>query len=109
MAKNNPADMSNDDLEKDMEQKNQEAKEAGNQEHVNKSTASEGALITSDEDEASKEKIGNINNDTEEQDLDELVHQQPKQGGADSQDGSLPDPEELSAWEGKEDFDKTSG
>jgi hypothetical protein len=103
MDNNNPAEMSNEDLEKDMEQRNKEAKLSGNQEHVNKSTASEGTLITPDQDEASV--VHNpAYNELEEQDLDDLVHAESE----DSQDGSLPDPEELDLWERNDDPNKIS-
>ena len=87
MDTNNPAEMSNADLEKDMEQKNREAKANGNQEHVNKSTAAEGDLISPAEDPASAPKVdsnGFIVNE-------------------DSQDGSMPDPEALDTWESDDD------
>ena len=94
MDNNNPAEMSNEDLEKDMEQKNKEAKEAGNQEFVNKSSAAEGSgLLTPENDPASIDRIKAITNPEEE----------------DSQDGSLPDPEEIKNWETKEDPNKVSG
>lgn len=54
MDNNNPAEMSNMDLEKDMQQKNEVDNNSLNDENVNKSTASEGTLITPDEDESSK-------------------------------------------------------
>ena len=94
MDTNNPAEMSNDDLEKDMEQKNQEAKESGNQEHVNKSSAAEGELLTPEQDPASAPKV-----DSNGFIVDE-----------DSQDGSMPDPEALDAWETNDDDpNKVSG
>ena len=94
MDMNNPAEMSNEDLEKDMEQKNQEAKASGNQEHVNKSTAAEGDLISPSEDPASAPQV----------DASGFIVDE------DSQDGSMPDPEALDSWESNDDdADKVSG
>jgi hypothetical protein len=94
MEKNNPNNMSNEDLEKDMQQLSSENNATGNQEHVNKSTAAEGDLIDPDQDAHHKE-LG--------EDLG------PKEGG---EDGSLPDSEELSLREEEDSFndpDKISG
>ena len=96
MENRNPAEMSNEDLEKDMEQYNREAKMAGNQEHVNKSSATEGALLTPETDPFSVDKIGASNITDVERDED-------------SQDGSMPDPEALDQWETEEDPNKISG
>jgi hypothetical protein len=93
MDTNNPAELSNEDLENDMEQKNREAKQAGNQEHVNKSSAAEGELISPEQDPASAPKV-----DSQGFIVDE-----------DSQDGSMPDPEALDTWEADDDPDKISG
>lgn len=49
MNNNNPAEMSNEDLEKDAQQTNPETQK-GNQEKLNKSTAAEGTLKTPEED-----------------------------------------------------------
>ena len=49
MDNNNPAEMSNEDLEKDMEQRKLETP-TGNQEKLNKSTAAEGTLKTPEQD-----------------------------------------------------------
>jgi hypothetical protein len=87
MDTNNPAEMSNEDLEKDMDQKNQEAKESGNQEFVNKSTASEGELMTPAEDPASAPKV-----DAQGFIIEEASH-----------NGSIPDPESLNHWEKNDD------
>jgi hypothetical protein len=108
MDNNNPAEMSNYDLEKDMEQKNLEAKRSGNQEFVNKSSASEGRLKTPDQDEGSIERIRRVYTDNDERDLDDLVHASADEE-EDSQDGSLPDPEELDNWERRDDPNKVSG
>ncbi len=86
MEDNNPNNMSNEDLEKDMQQLSSENNLTGNQEHVNKSTATEGTLIEPEQDIHHKE-IG--------EDL------RPQQGG---EDGSLPDSEELSLREEEESF-----
>ena len=80
MDNNNPAEMSNEDLEKEMEQKNEEVKSEMNQENVKKTTASEGTLKSPSEDQHSVEKLS-----------------------AESHDGSMPDPEELSTWESNDD------
>lgn len=53
MDSNNPAEMSNANLEKDMQQKNEEIKHSANQENVSKSTAAEGTLISPSEDPSS--------------------------------------------------------
>ncbi len=53
MNNDNPAEMSNEDLEKDTQQRNLETP-TGNQENLNKSTAAEGTLKTPEEDESSK-------------------------------------------------------
>ncbi len=89
MDNNNPAEMSNIDLEKDMQQKNEESNNVENEENVNKSTAAEGTLKTPDEDESSKINMSTAYKESEEQDLDDLVHTRAKE----SHNGSLPDPE----------------
>lgn len=91
MDSNNPAEMSNTDLEKDMQQKNERENNSANEENVNKSTAAEGTLKTPDEDESSKVNMSTAYKKDEEQDLDDLVHQRAKE----SHNGSLPDPEEA--------------
>ncbi|MEJ7683918.1 MAG: hypothetical protein WKG06_39890 [Segetibacter sp.] len=91
MATNNPAEMSNIDLEKDMQQKNEKESNPVNEENVNKSTAAEGTLKTTDEDESSKINMSTVYKESEEQDLDDLVHTRTKE----SHNGSLPDPEEA--------------
>lgn len=91
MDNNNPAEMSNTDLEKDMKQKNEEENNSLNAENVNKSTAAEGTLITPDEDESSKINMSTVYKNDEEQDLDDLVHARANE----SHNGSLPDPEEA--------------
>lgn len=105
MDSQNPADMSNQDLENDMQGSGDATK--GNQEKVNKSTAAEGTLISPDEDQSSKTNIQSQFKDDTEQDPDDLVHS----GAEDkSQDGSMPDPETLDNWESNEDDDnKISG
>lgn len=107
MNNNNPADMSNQDLEDDMKQNNGETK--GNQEKVNKSSAAEGTLKTPEQDESSKINMETVYKADEEQDLDDLVHTQAAEA-KDSQDGSAPDPEALDTWETEdEDINKISG
>ena len=91
MDNNNPAEMSNNDLEKDMQQKNEEGNAFVNEENANKSTAAEGTLKTPDEDESSKINITTAYKESEEQDLDDLVHTRAKE----THNGSLPDPEEV--------------
>ncbi len=92
MDNNNPAEMSNEDLEKDMEN----AK--GNQEHVSKSTAAEGTLKTPESDESSKINKNTVYKADQEQDLDDLVHTKAAENES-SHDGSIPDPEEVGNWE----------
>lgn len=87
MENNNPNNMTNEDLEKDMQQLSSENNLKGNQENVNKSTATEGTLIEPEQDIHSKETTG-------------------------GEDGSLPDSEELSLEkeeDGYDDPDKISG
>lgn len=91
MENNNPAEMSNNDLEKEMQQKNEADNASVNDENVNKSTAAEGALKTPEEDESSKINMSTVYKQDEEQDLDDLVHTRAKE----SHNGSLPDPEEA--------------
>lgn len=108
MDNNNPAEMSNEDLENDMKQKNLETPK-GNQEKLNKSTAAEGSLKTLEEDESSKVNIHTAYKATEEQDLDDLVHTQASEEEL-SHNGSMPDPEEVGNWENKDDdINKISG
>ena len=90
MDNNNPAEMSNNDLENDMKQKNEDSHFV-NEEDANKSTAAEGTLKTPEEDESSKINMSTAYKPDEEQDLDDLVHTRAKE----SHDGSLPDPEEV--------------
>jgi hypothetical protein len=101
MDKNNPDEMSNEDLENDIVEKRKE-NPTGNQESLNKSTAAEGELKTPLEDPASVTNIRSGYNPDEEQDVDDLVHRQAEEQ-QDSQDGSLPDPEEVGNWENNED------
>lgn len=91
MDNNNPAEMSNSDLEKDMIQKKEDSSSFVDEEDVNKSTAAEGTLKTPDEDESSKINMITAFKENQEQDLDDLVHTRAKE----SHDGSLPDPEEV--------------
>lgn len=90
MDNNNPAEMSNNDLENDMKQKNEDTQFV-NEEDANKSTADEGTLKTPDEDESSKVNMSTVFKENQEQDLDDLVHARAKE----SHNGSLPDPEEI--------------
>jgi hypothetical protein len=99
MDNDNPAEMSNEDLEKDMQQKNQENKD--NQEHVSKSSASEGQLLDPSKDPAS---VHNLSSGAATE-LDSAGN--IKYEG--NQDGSMPDPEETGLWENKDTGDKMSG
>ncbi len=91
MENNNPAEMSNMDLENDMQQKKEGGNASGNEENANKSTASEGTLKSPSEDESSKINMSTAYKESEEQDLDDLVHVRAKE----THNGSLPDPEEA--------------
>lgn len=104
MDNNNPAEMSNDDLEKDMDRINAESNLSGNQEKVTAGTAAEGTLKTPDEDISTAIGKHTAYHDDAEQDLDDLVHQRAKE--ANSQDGSLPDPEALKNWAGDDTFNE---
>lgn len=88
MNNNNPAEMSNSDLEKDMQQNNENASISG--QDVNKSTA-EGTLQTAEEDESSKINMSTAFKANEEQDLDDLIHVRAQE----AHNGSMPDPEEA--------------
>jgi len=88
MNNNNPAEMSNSDLEKDMQQNNENASITS--EDVNKSTA-EGTLQTAEEDESSKINMSTAFKANEEQDLDDLIHVRAQE----AHNGSMPDPEEA--------------
>jgi hypothetical protein len=83
MNNQNPAEMSNEDLENDMDNK-----KPSNQEKVKKSTAAEGDLISPENDENSKDNIASADP---------------------TQDGNLPDPDEAGDWEKREDPNKISG
>jgi hypothetical protein len=100
---NNPAQMTNEDLEKDM-QSDAKSNATGNQENVNKSTAAEGTL-KSPEDISSAVSHHTSYNAGEEQDLDDLVHRRAEE----ESDGNLPNPEDIPAWEGEDDDDKITG
>jgi hypothetical protein len=100
MNNDNPAEMSNQDLENDMQQ-NQAKNATGNQENLSKSSAAEGTLKSPESDEGSKSKISGHSTGIEERDLDDLVHSQTRP--EDSQDGSLPDPEAIDDWESNDD------
>lgn len=92
MAENNPANMSNEDLEKDVNSNDLEKSDAAQ----NHSTASEGYL-------PDEEKTINENTDfdpSKEVDMDDLVHQQPA-----THKGTIPDPETTSLEEDDE-FDR---
>ena len=91
MDNNNPSEMSNEDLEKDMKQKNQENTGFKNEENVSKSTAAEGTLMTPEEDESSKINMSTAYKENEEQDMDDLVHLR----GKEKHNGLSPDPEEA--------------
>lgn len=102
MNNNNPAEMTNEDLEKDMENN----KSSGNQENVSKSTAAEGILKTPDEDQSSAVNQHTAYKADNEQDLDDLVHRRSQE---DSHNGNLPDPEDIPTWEDEDDDNKMSG
>ncbi|MDB5250803.1 MAG: hypothetical protein JWQ40_5197 [Segetibacter sp.] len=97
MDNTNPADMSNEDLEKDMEQKNNEKT---GQEHVQKTTATEGRILDPSEDPASVQNISS----GKAQELDSAGNIKTE----DSQDGSGPDPEDIDLWENDDKGDKMS-
>ena len=94
MNNDNPAEMSNVDLEKDTQLRSAE----------NKSTAAEGTLKTPAEDQSSVIHHHTAFNASEEQDGDDLVHAQ----GAEH-NGTMPDPESVSNWEDRDTNDKMSG
>lgn len=107
MDNNNPAEMSNEDLEKDMQKSNEGGNRAANQENINKSTAAEGTLKTPSQDSSSAVSHHTSYNEGQEQDLDDLVHRQAEE---EIHNGNLPSPEDIPAWEGDEtDNDKISG
>lgn len=107
MDNNNPAEMTNEDLEKDMQKSNDSSKPARNQENVNKSTATEGELKTPSEDTSSAVAHHTSYNESQEQDLDDLVHRQAEE---ETHNGNLPNPEDIPGWEGMEtDDDKIGG
>ena len=98
MDNNNPAEMSNQDLENAIPNTSETK---GNQEKVSKSSAAEGTLKTPEQDESSKINMSTVYKADEEQDLDDLAHTQASE--QDSQDGSMPDPEALDNWESNDD------
>ena len=108
MDNNNPAEMTNEDLEKDMQQNNKGSNTATNQENVNKSTAAEGTLKTPSPDTSSAVTHHTSYKEGQEQDLDDLVHQQAQEV---SHNGNLPSPDDdIPNWEGDEiDGDKITG
>ena len=91
---NNPDEMSNMDLENDMQQGKTGKKLTGNQEDVSLSTAAEGTLKTPPAGSQRAPRTAG-----EERDVDDLVHQR---GEEDSQDGSLPNPDDTPEWEDDE-------
>ena len=93
--------MTNEDLEKDMENYNN----TGNQENVSKSTAAEGILKTPTEDQSSAVNVHTAYKESDEQDLDDLVHRRSEE---DTHNGNLPDPEDIPAWEDEDDINKIS-
>jgi len=103
MNDNNPAEMSNQDLEKDMDNSNMGAR---NQEKVSKSTAAEGVLKTTSTGNSSSavghHTAGSTGN---EQDLDDLIHRQAEE---ETHNGNLPNPEDIPAWEDDDDLNKIS-
>ena len=101
MNNNNPAEMTNEDLEKDMENYNN----TGNPENVSKSTAAEGTLKTPAEDQSSAVNVHTAYKEGDEQDLDDLVHRRSEE---DTHNGNRPDPEDIPAWEDEDDINKIS-
>jgi hypothetical protein len=99
MDNTNPAEMSNEDLEKDMEKKN---KENTGQEHVKKTTATEGKILDPSEDPASVQNMAPAGKEAKLDSHGNIITE-------DSQDGSMPDPEEVDLWENNDDGDKISG
>jgi hypothetical protein len=101
MDNNNPAEMSNQDLENDMQQKNQETP-IGNQEKLSKSTAAEGTLKTPEEDGSSIINIKSTDQPGNKQELDnsgDLIDPEEKV----EHNGNMPDPEEIGSWESNDD------
>lgn len=99
MANDNPAEMTNQDLENDMQQ--HPVKTSGDQEQVKTTSAAEGTLKTPQQDAHSIMNLGRASGGNEEDDPDDLVHSRAAE--ADSQDGSLPDPEDAGDWESNDD------
>jgi hypothetical protein len=102
---NNPAEMTNQDLEKEMQNNNYQDKATGNQEDVSKSTAAEGTLKTPAEDQSSAVNPHTAYNADTEQDLDDLVHRRAEE---EVHNGNLPSPEDIPAWEDEDDDNKIS-
>ena len=102
MDNNNPAEMSNQDLENDMEQKNHNSR---NQENVKKTTASEGKLLDPSNDPASVQNLSS-GKQTELDSSGNIKSDNVKSEG--NQDGSMPDPEEVDLWENNDTGDKMS-
>ena len=90
MPKDNPANMSNEDLEKDANPNDIEKTDA----EENHSTATEGFIP----DEEKTVQSGEEFDPSKEQDMDDLVHQPPPP----SSKGTLPDPETVSVEEDDE-------
>lgn len=108
MNNDNPAEMSNADLEKAMQENNGGNNATGNRESVTKTTAAEGTLKTPAEDISSAVSHHTSYNTNEEQDPDDLVHRRAQE--EDSQDGSLPSPDDTPEWEDNDtDNNKISG
>ena len=106
MNNDNPSEMSNSDLEKDMQQNNDENSTFVNQENVSKSTAAEGTLISSSEEPSSAIARDTTYSSDKEQDLDDLIHRQSEE----KHNGTMPNPEEVSNWEDRQiDTDKITG
>ncbi len=94
--------MSNEDLEKEMNDIKKESDAQGNQEFVSKSTAAEGTLPAMDDEPSSAIAHETTFSNEKEQDLDDLVHRQAEE----KHNGTMPDPEEVSTWENRDTLDK---
>lgn len=89
---NNPSKMSNEDLEKDMEERNKA-------DQLKKHSGESGSPNNQNDANKPDEKSMDLGIDfvpEKEQDLDELVHEQSKVKSS----GTIPDPEELKFREG---------
>ena len=84
---NNPANMSNEDLERDMDARNEA-------DLAKKTSTDQDSADLTDDNDVPEEKTMDMGIEFEvdkEQDLDDLIHEQGKLKGT----GTLPDPEEI--------------